>query len=100
MARHQNFIAGRTTSHDPDTGLVYDEFEVAANRGAGTWITDYKTPAIVRTRRRPNEGNGARSLADMALAKLSLESYQLTPDALQSLPWAIGEQVWRRICDK
>lgn len=90
----------RTTSHDPDSGLVYDEFEVSANRGASTWITDYKTPALVRTRVRPNDEKGARSLVDMALTKLGLESQQLTSEALQSLPWVIGEQIWNRICDK
>ena len=85
----------RTTSYDHESGLVYDEFEVAGRSLTG-WINDYKTPSIVKTRNRPND-NGARSLANMVLLKLGIESQNLTVEALQMLPWAIGERIWQQI---
>lgn len=100
VPRHSVSTPVRTATYDRDSGLTYDEFEVSAARGASTWITDYKTPSIVRTRVRPNDEQGARSLVDMALTKLGLESQQLTSKALELLPWVIGEQIWKRVCDK
>lgn len=92
--------AHRSTAYDRESGLVYDEVQVYGGKGSSTWITDYKTPKLVRTRVRPNEAKGARGLAEMVLGKLGLEAHELTVEALQPLPWVIGGKIWERICDK
>ena len=88
------------TSYDSDTGLVYDERQITAVRGATNWITNYRTPSIARNKERSNKGPGLRKLTDMVLNKLAIESQQLSPEALQFLPWELAQQIWTRICEK
>jgi len=90
----------RNTSYDHESGLVYNEVEVSGSGSHSNWIYDYRTPRLVRVRPRPNEETGARTLAHMALIKLGLESRNLTVDALQMVPWPIGERIWHQITQK
>lgn len=93
-------LLARTTSYNDETGLVFDEFEVSGAKGANRWISDYKTPNLVRKKIKLNEEKGARTLAEMVLGKLGLESQELSPESLQALPWTVGEKIWNRICEK
>lgn len=88
-------------SFDRDSGLVYNELEVARPKSFGHgWISDFSTPNLVRTKQRPNPEGGARKLRDMMLQKLGIESQELTLEAIQYLPWTIGQQIWESICVK
>ena len=95
-----NHLPLRNTSYDRDSGLVYNEVEVSGTGLQNSWISDYKTPSIVRLRPRPHSKTGARSLARMALIKIGLESQNLTVEALQMLPWSIGDLIWQQITEK
>jgi len=90
----------RSTSYNHESGLVYDEVEVSGSSSQSNWVYDYRTPQIARVRLRPHEKTGARTLFHMALVKLGLESQNLTVDALQMLPWSIGERIWQQITQK
>lgn len=91
----------RSRSYDRDSGLVYHEVEITASKSSNLgWIGDFATPNLVRTRRRPNEEKGARSLHGMVLQKLGIESQDLTVEALQFLPWTVGQHIWQSICTK
>ncbi|KAK5942832.1 hypothetical protein PMZ80_005398 [Knufia obscura] len=96
----RNHIPHQNTSFDHDSGLVYSEVEVSGSGSHNSWIFDYKTPSIVRARPRLPTATGARPLAHMALIKLGIESQNLTVEALQNLPWSIGERIWQQITDK
>lgn len=87
----------RSTSYNHESGLVYNEVEVSGSSSQSNWVYDYRTPQIGRVRPRPHENTGARTLFHMALVKLGLESQNLTVDALQMLPWSIGERIWQQI---
>lgn len=94
-----NLGLARSKSYDRETGLVYDEIEVSRPKSSSHgWISDFATPNLVRTRRRRNEGKGARTLHSMILQKLGIESSDLTVEAIQSLPWTVGQQIWESIC--
>lgn len=91
----------RSRSYDRDSGLVYHEVEISGSKSSNLgWIGDFATPNLVRTKRRPNEEKGARSLHGMILQKLGIESQDLTVEALQFLPWTVGQHIWRSICAK
>lgn len=93
-------VPQKNISYDTDSGLVYSEFEVSGRGSRGNWISDYRTPSIVRTRLCASTGTGVRSLAQMALAKLGIESRSLTVETLQMLPWSIGERIWQQIVEE
>lgn len=98
--RHERPASSITrTSYTFDSGVVYDEVEVTGIRGSRSWISDYKTPNLVRRRPQPNDAVGARSLSAMALNKVGIESQNLTVEVLQSLPWAVGERIWDHVCE-
>lgn len=91
----------RLNSFDRESGLVYNEVEIARPKSFNHgWISDFATPSLVRTRRRPNDEGGARTLHAMILQKLGIESQDLTVEAIQYLPWTVGKQIWDSICAK
>lgn len=89
----------RSESYDRESGLVYHEHEITGSKSSSLgWISDFATPNLVRTRRRANEERGARTLHGMILQKLGMESQDLTVEALQFLPWTVGQHIWQSIC--
>lgn len=98
VSMHQ--VPSKSTLYDRDSGLVYSEFEVSGSGSRNGWILDYRTPSLVRNKPQPQTDTGARSLTHMALIKLGIESRNLTVEALQLLPWSIGERIWQQITKK
>lgn len=88
-------------SFDRESGLVYNEVEIARPKSfSHGWISDFATPNLVRTKRRPNDEAGARTLHAMILQKLGIESQDLTVEAIQYIPWTVGRLIWDSICAK
>ncbi|KAK5072827.1 hypothetical protein LTR64_000765 [Lithohypha guttulata] len=94
---HNGVADVKTTSYDHESGVAYDELEISGSRGAGNWISEYRSPGLVHARAKPNDQQGARSLSAMVINRIRSLSQDLTTEALRSLPWALGETIWKRI---
>lgn len=90
----------RTTTYDENNGLVYSEVEERGSKGSGNWIIEYKTPQLVNSRLKPNNGPGVGTLSAMALNKIGTMPQELSVEALRALPWSFGQIIWERVCAK
>jgi len=91
----------RIKDFDRESGLVYDEVEVKGpNAYDMSWISNYRTPGIAKTRALPTVGKGSRSLHEMALNKTSKESRELSSDVLKAIPSSVGQLIWNKIVEE
>lgn len=90
----------KSMTYDENSGLVYSEFEARGTKGSSNWIIDFKTPRLAKSKLEPNYEPGARPLLAMMLNKVAKLPQELSVEALRALPWAFGEIIWQRICEK
>lgn len=84
------------TTYDAESGQLYTEKTVRApKKQKYNWISEYKTPSLVKRRHASREG--AASLFDMANAKVAREMRDLTPSHLQGLPSSISRKLWDEV---
>ncbi|ETI29569.1 hypothetical protein G647_02022 [Cladophialophora carrionii CBS 160.54] len=81
---------------DPESGQVYSEVEVRASRTKHLdWIREFSTPrAVIKP---APSAKGARSLADVARAKVVTEFSNLAPEHFASIPWTMAENIWEHV---
>lgn len=85
-----------TESFDPDSGLVFTEISCKGTPMTADWM--WKTTGSTRAHGRFRSiGPGCDSLFNMALRSASLNSFSITAENLEILPWGIGQKLWECI---
>jgi hypothetical protein len=80
---------------DSERGYYY-EIVVTPNRNKHSdWTREHNTPHAV-TKPAPS-AKGARSLAEIARAKVVHEFSNLTSEHFASIPWAMAESIWEQV---
>ena len=84
-----------TRSFAEQSGLVYTEYTCNGSPMTAdwTWKTRGSTHEHGRFR---SPGPGCSSLFNMATRSALLHSFSITPESLETLPWRVGQLLWRR----
>jgi hypothetical protein len=83
------------SSYDPVSGLVYTETIHQAAPMRPEWAR--KTAGSVLHISQYRHNKGASSLKQMVMRTALMNANSLTPEALRSLPWPIGDQLWKQL---
>jgi hypothetical protein len=87
------------TTYDVASGQVYTEKRVRApQKSRVNWITEYKTPSLIKRRRANKEG--AASLFDMARTKAAREMRNLTAKHFEGLTPSVSKRLWDEVTDR
>ena len=79
-----------------ESGQVYNQTTCAGGPMTADW--EWKTRGSTREfGRYRSPGPGCCSLSDMAIRSVLQNSYTLTAESLQNLPWALGNTLWKNI---
>lgn len=98
---YQESSSSRTgkTSFAEDSGLVYNEIICNGSPRTSDWTWKTRGSSLEYGRFRL-AGPGCSSLASMAVRSVLLNSYSITAECLETLPWRIGQMLWRRIISR
>ena len=79
---------------DPESGLVFRETIVKAQRPPAKW--EHRLGSSLGVRYKP-PAKGAESLYAKAMREIVRKAYTLTPESLQAIPTTIAQQIWKAI---
>ena len=78
-----------------DSGLVYTEYTCNASPMTPDWTWKTRGSAHEHGRFR-SLGPGCSTLFNMATRSALLHGFSITPESLDTLPWRVGQLLWRR----
>lgn len=83
-------------SFNQESGQVYNETITRECPMTAEWA--WKTIGSSRKARHfRSKGPGCASLTNMAIRCALVNSLNITPESLKTIPWQVGENVWNRI---
>lgn len=84
-----------TTGYD-ESGQVFTETKCYGGPMTADWF--WKTKGSSRNARRfRSRGPGCSSLVDVAIRSVLDNSYSITPESLEGVPWELASVLWQRI---
>ena len=78
-----------------DSGLVYTEYTCNASPMTADWTWKTRGSSHEHGRFR-SLGPGCSTLFNMATRSALLHGFSITPESLETLPWRVGQLLWRR----
>ena len=83
------------TSYD-DSGQVFTEATCYGGPMTADWL--WKTKGSPREARNfRSRGAGCSSLVNMAIRSVLYNSYSITPESLEGVPWELASVLWQQI---
>ncbi|KEF62607.1 uncharacterized protein A1O9_00580 [Exophiala aquamarina CBS 119918] len=87
--------------YDAESGQVYSEMEIQLGRKQrSNWISDPRTPSLVKKAAMVNVGRGARSLTDTAKNQIASQFRNLTAEHFVNVPWSVAESLWQEVLER
>ena len=83
------------TGYD-ESGQVFTETQCYGGPMTADWFWKTKGSSG-KARRYISRGPGCSSLVDVAIRSVLDNSYSITPESLEGLPWELASVLWQRI---
>ena len=87
---------GRESTGYDESGQVFTEIKCYGGSRTADWFWKTKESPI-KARRFRSKGPGCSSLVNMATRSVLENSYSITPESLEGVPWELASVLWHRV---